>query len=53
MLATCPHFDNNLEFDIFDAGGPQCHFIIPATLLVSIHTLSTFAQAQFSSLRAM
>jgi len=22
----CPYFDN-LKFDIFDAGGPQCHFI--------------------------
>ena len=25
---NCPYFDN-LEFDIFDAGGVQCHFILP------------------------
>jgi len=24
ILTTCLYFDN-LEFDIFDAGGPQCH----------------------------
>jgi len=23
---VCPYFDNH-NFDIFDAGGPQCHFI--------------------------
>ena len=26
ILTTCPYFDN-LKFDIFDAGGPQYHFI--------------------------
>ena len=26
ILTTCPYF-NNLEFHIFDAGSPQCHFI--------------------------
>jgi len=26
ILTTCPCFDN-FEFDIFDAGAPQCHFI--------------------------
>ena len=26
MLTTCPYFDN-LKFDIFVAGGPQCHFV--------------------------
>ena len=26
ILTTCPYFDN-LEFHIFDAGSPQCHFI--------------------------
>ena len=27
ILRTCLYFDN-LEFDILDAGRPQCHFII-------------------------
>ena len=31
IVTTCPNFDN-LEFDIFDAGGPQCHFIISVPL---------------------
>jgi len=39
ILITCPYFDN-LEFDIFDAGGPQCHFIKSATIAVRIRTLS-------------
>jgi len=39
ILATCPYFDN-LEFDIFDAGGPQCHFITSFTMAVRIRTLS-------------
>jgi len=33
ILTTCPYFDN-LEFDIFDAGGPQCHFITSFTMAV-------------------
>jgi len=32
-LTTSPYFDN-LEFDIFVAGGPQCHFITSATIAV-------------------
>jgi len=29
-MTTCPYFDN-LELDIFDAGGAQCHFITSVT----------------------
>jgi len=39
ILATCPYFDN-LEFDIFDAGGLQCHFITSVTIAVRIRMLS-------------
>ena len=39
ILTTCPCFDN-FEFDIFDAGGPQCHFITSVTTAVRIRTLS-------------
>jgi len=39
ILTTCPYFDN-LEFDIFDAGGPQCHFITSITIAVRIQTVS-------------
>jgi len=39
MLITCLYFDN-LEFDICDAGGPQCHFITSVTIAVRILTLS-------------
>jgi len=39
QLTTCPRFDN-LEFDIFDAGVPQCHFIKSATIAVRIRTHS-------------
>jgi len=35
----CPYFDN-LEFDIFDAVGPQCHFIEFVTIAVTIWTFS-------------
>jgi len=35
ILPTCPYFDN-LEFDIFVAGGPQCHFIMSVTIAVRI-----------------
>jgi len=31
MLTTYPYFDN-LEFDIFDAGGLHCHFITSVTI---------------------
>jgi len=38
ILTTCPFFDN-LEFDIFDAGDAQCHFITSVTNAVRIRTL--------------
>jgi len=37
MLTTCPYFDN-LEFDIFDASGAQCHFIMFVANVVGIRT---------------
>jgi len=40
-LTTCPYFDS-LEFDIFDAGGPQCLFITPDIIAVKIRTLSVY-----------
>jgi len=39
ILTTCPYFDN-LEFDIFDAGCLQCHFITLFIMVVRIRTLS-------------
>jgi len=39
QLTTCPYFDN-LEFDVFVAGGPQCHYIMSRTIAVRIPTLS-------------
>jgi len=39
ILTTCPYFDN-LEFDIFDAVGSQCHVITSFTMAVRIRTLS-------------
>jgi len=33
ILTTSPYFDN-LEFDIFDTGGPQCQFIKSVTIAV-------------------
>jgi len=39
ILTTCPYFDN-LEFDSFDVGGPQCHFITSFAMAVRIRTLS-------------
>jgi len=41
ILTTCPYFDN-LEFDIFNAGGPQCYFImsVSVTTAVRFRTLS-------------
>jgi len=38
ILTTFPYFDN-LEFDMFNAGGPQCHFITSATIAVNIRML--------------
>jgi len=32
-MTTYPCFDN-LEFDIFDAGGPQYHFVTTVTIAV-------------------
>ena len=42
MLTTCPCFDN-LEFDNFDAGGPQCHFITSVTIEVKIQKLAVYS----------
>jgi len=39
MLTTCPYFGIP-ELDVFDAGGPQCHFITSVTIAVWIRTLS-------------
>ena len=39
---TCPCFDNS-EFDIFDTGGLQCHFISSVTIAVRIRTLSIYS----------
>jgi len=30
----CPYFDN-LDFEIFDAGGLQCYFVTSVTIAVS------------------
>jgi len=38
ILTTFPYF-KNLEFDIFDAVGLQCHFITFATITVRILAL--------------
>jgi len=38
-MTTCPYFDN-LESDIFDAGGPQCLFITSVIIVIRIRTLS-------------
>jgi len=38
ILITSPYFDN-LEFDNFDTGGPQCHFIKSVTIAVRVRTL--------------
>ena len=43
-LTTCPY--NNLEFDIFDTGGLQCHTITSVTIAVRIRTLSGFERFQ-------
>jgi len=36
MLTTCPYFDN-LKFDIFVAGGPQCHLSRLYCMLEDFH----------------
>ena len=41
ILIACPYVDN-LEFDIFDADGPQCHFIMSSTIAVRIRMLSVY-----------
>jgi len=33
ILTTSPYFDN-LEYDIFDAGSPQCRFITSITIAI-------------------
>jgi len=40
-MTTCTYF-NNLEFDIFDADLPQCHFIISVTIAVRNRTLAVY-----------
>jgi len=42
-ILTCPYFDD-LEFDIFDAGGPECHFIAP--VIIAILKLNLVRQHQ-------
>jgi len=37
-VVTSPYFDN-LDFDTFDAGGPQCQFITSVTIAVGVRTL--------------
>jgi len=39
QMPSYPCFDN-LEFEIFDAGGHQCHFITSVIIAVKIRTLS-------------
>jgi len=41
VLTICPVFDN-IEFYIFDAGGPQWHFITSVTIAVRIQTLAVY-----------
>jgi len=35
IKTTYPCFDN-FEFDIFDAGGPQCRFITSVTIAIGV-----------------
>jgi len=39
IITTCPYFDN-FEFDIFDVGGPQSHFILSVTIAVAFEHFS-------------
>jgi len=39
LLTTCPYFDN-LELDICDVAGLQCHFIMSVAIAVRIQMLS-------------
>ena len=41
VLSACLYFDN-LGFDIFDTGCPQCHFITSVTIAVRIRTHSVY-----------
>jgi len=51
-MTTCPYF-KNLEFYIFVAGGPLCHFVMTVTIAVRIRTFpSTLALAKFSVLKS-
>jgi len=36
-LTTCPCYDN-IELDLFDAGGPYCHFITSITIAICSNT---------------
>jgi len=51
VLTTCPYFDN-FEFNIFDAGGPQSHFICLLPLQLDLNAFSSLGQAKFSLLRS-
>jgi len=42
ILTTCLYFDN-LEFDIFDAGSPQCHYTTSVTIAIRILTISVIS----------
>jgi len=52
ILTICHCFDN-LEFKIFDAGGPQSHFIMSVTITVGfkVNAFSALGQAKFSLLK--
>jgi len=49
MLTTSSYFDN-LQFEIFDAGSPQCHFIMSDAIVVRIR--STLPYSKFCSLQS-
>jgi len=51
ILTTCPCFDT-FGFDMFDAGGPQCHFITSVTTAVRIRTLSVYLLSWINLLRS-
>jgi len=44
---------DNLELDIFDVGGPQCHFITSVIIALRIRTLSVLVKTKFSFLISM
>jgi len=41
IFTTCPYFENP-EFNVFDAGCPQYHFITSVTTAVRIRKLSVY-----------